>query len=286
MTRTLVVSCSHIKCLLNLVELHLSLCSRSSPGVCLSSAHPSWHQDPLFTACSAAHRRPVMGVFLPSALRGRQVLTVDKSSVVRWWCLPDEGILRRHYALKLAASAVEPEWALASRLRVLSNALIVMKSLGSQMKEHQFVASSRLNQWAVKWIASSILSRRGVSRRSKWFKHQRQPHCTRILSHDRWPGDGVLCSPCAADEQPPQLLAEAASPFVARVLCADVSPDGRLLMAGDQSGAVTAFRVSARGLVTPTSAFRAGMPGLSAGSCLRIKASPGAGSGLGKGGMG
>ena len=35
--------------------------------------------------------RPVLGVFLPAALRGMQLLTVDKASVVRWWSMEGAG---------------------------------------------------------------------------------------------------------------------------------------------------------------------------------------------------
>lgn len=47
--------------------------------------------DGNWTARSMATCRPVLGVFLPEALRGLQLLTVDKASVVRWWSMEGAG---------------------------------------------------------------------------------------------------------------------------------------------------------------------------------------------------
>ena len=87
------------------------------------------------------------------------------------------------------------------------------------------------------------------------------------------------------EHRSPRLLAEARSPFVARVVCADVSLDGRLLMAGDQSGAVLAFRVPANDLGVSTSADEGGRPqalswGRGQGSGFRTGSRVSAGVGL------
>ena len=82
-------------------------CSRSAMAFTCNAHLPINLQHSRFLRYTygAAHCRPVLGVSLPSALQGRQVLTVDKSSVVRWWCLHDEGTTCGHPVLVLDGSA-------------------------------------------------------------------------------------------------------------------------------------------------------------------------------------
>ena len=205
------------------------------------------------------------------------MLTVDKSSIVRWWRLPDAGAPCHDPVLMVAASAV------------LNSSACTHNCLHSFARDVR--ATSCCTKDAYQWTVSSSFPL-GVNLSVDFTAGFSLPcslsvvmtiiirpfkstyHCINevtlaCFSQLRRCDPQPCVLPWADDRQRPQLLAEAPSPFKARVVCVDVSPDGRLLLAGDQSGAVIAFKVPVNGLLTPKSAFGTGMPGLSVGS--RVK---------------